>query len=75
MKLKELNPKYEDLELYKGSDNFGLLEIPQNMKYDFALSLYSERKVLFFEYHEDKKTTEVLIEGDIDFHKRQNLMD
>ena len=73
MTLKELKPKYETLELYFDKENLSLMEVPQIMKYDFALSMYAERKVIFSEVHEDKKRVEVFLENDKQFEKRKNF--
>lgn len=73
MRLKDFRPKYEDLEIYIDKENYSLFEIPQKMKYSFALSMYSERKILFSKDHDDKKTTEIMFESDEQFKKRQKF--
>lgn len=73
MTLKELKPKYENLEIYFDREGFGLLEVPQKMKYDFALTMYADRKVIFSEDHDDRESTEVLLENDQQHRKRKNF--
>lgn len=70
MKFKEMQAKFQDLDIFIDKDNFGLLEIPQKMKFDFALSMYSEREVLSQIDHDDTKITEILLESDEQYLKR-----
>ena len=73
MTLEELKPKYSKLEIYFDKENFSILEIPQIMQYDFALTMYADRKVVFSEEHDDRKVTEVLLENDQQHRKRKNF--
>ena len=73
MILEELKPKYSKLEIYFDKENFSILEIPQIMQYDFALTMYADRKVVFSEEHDDRKVTEVLLENDQQHRKRKNF--
>lgn len=73
MTLKNFKPKYSKLEIYINKEHFGLMEIPQIMEYDFALTMYGDRKVILSEVHEDKKTTEIIIENEEQFRKRKKF--
>ena len=70
MKFKELKPKYNNLELYIDKKNFGILEVPQRVDFEFALYMYSERNVLYVENHDFTEVTEVLIESEEEYLKR-----
>lgn len=61
MKLKELKPKYEKLEIYQDKDGFSLLEIPARMKYDFAVTTYGEKEVLYLEDQDRTQTTKIIL--------------
>ncbi len=71
MKLKEVKPKYEQLRIFLDKENFGIFEVPQYMKYDFALTMYADRKVMLMEDLDDEKVTEIIIENEDQFKKRQ----
>ena len=73
MTLEELKPKYSKLEIYFDKENLSILEIPQIMQYDFALTMYANRKVVFSEDHDDREVTEVLLENDQQHQKRKNF--
>ena len=64
MILKDLKPKFNNLELYIDKKDFGILEVPQRVSFDFALYMYSERKVLYVKNHDFTEVTEVLIESE-----------
>lgn len=70
MTLKEIKPKYEQLRIFIDKEEFSLVEIPQYMKYNFALSMYADRKVLVKEDLDDEKVTEIIIESEEQFKKR-----
>ena len=71
MTLKEIKPKYEQLRIFIDKEEFSLVEIPQYMKYNFALSMYADRKVLVKEDLDDEKVTEIIIESEEQFKKRK----
>lgn len=71
MTLKEIKPKYEQLRIFIDKEEFSLVEIPQYMKYNFALSMYADRKVLVKEDLDDEKVTEIIIESEEQFKKRE----
>lgn len=71
MTLKEIKPKYEQLRIFIDKEEFSLVEIPQYMKYNFALSMYADRKVLVKEDIDDEKVTEIIIESEEQFKKRK----
>lgn len=73
MKFKEIKPKYQNLEIYTDKNSFSLLEIPQKVKFDFALSMFSEREVLYIEDHDDRQTTEVLVESNEQYLKKKQV--
>lgn len=73
MRFKDLRPKYEDLDIYIEKESLNLLSVPQKMKFEFAKSMFENRKVLFSEDHDDKKITEVLLESDADYEKRKKF--
>ena len=73
MKLKEVKPKYEQLRIFLDKENFSMLEIPQYVKYDFALTMYAERKVILMENFDDEKVTEIVIESEGQFKKRKKF--
>ena len=70
MILKDLKPKFNNLELYIDKKDFGILEVPQRVSFDFALYMYSERKVLYVKNHDFTEVTEVLIESEEEYLKR-----
>lgn len=73
MKLKETKPKYEQLRIFMDKENFGMFEVPQIMKYGFALTMYAERKVILMEDFDDEKVTEIVIENEDQFRKRKKF--
>lgn len=73
MKLKEVKPKYEQLKIYFDKENFSMLEIPHIMKYDFALTMYADRKVLMIEDFDEEKFTEIVLENEQQFKRRQQF--
>ena len=73
MTFRMIKPKYETLKIYFDKENPSLLEIPQVTKYDFALTMYADRKVIFLEDHDNEKFTEIVLESDEQFRKRQKF--
>lgn len=71
MKLKDIKPKYNQLRIFTDKESFGLMEIPQYLKYEFALTMYSERKIICMEDFDDEKVTEIIIENEDQFKKRK----
>lgn len=71
MKLKELKPKYEQLKIFFDKEVFSFLEVPRFMKYDFAITMYAEREIVFSQDLDDENCTEVILESDQQFAKRK----
>ena len=62
MKLKELQTKYQEIELFENKEGLNFFSPPQILKKEIAFERYGDKKVLYFEEHDDRKTTEILIE-------------
>ena len=62
MKLNELAPGFQKIELYEYSEDFGMLRPPYLMTFNQAVERYGDRKVLFWEDHVETERTEVLID-------------
>lgn len=75
MKLKEIRPKYEKIALIEDreEEKTSLFPVPQMMAYGLAVERYGERKVLYMADFDDLKQTEILVESEKQFRKREKF--
>lgn len=75
MKLKEIRPKYEKIALIEDreEEKASLFPVPQIMAYGLAAERYGERKVLYMADFDDLKQTEILVESEKQFRKREKF--
>ena len=72
MKLKEIVPEFDRIELYEYREGT-MLQSPQELDFKVAVERYGDRKVYFTISHEDRQTTEILIENYFDAKNREKF--